>query len=167
MWPVRVRDRKWEKRAENDFSTVRKKKSSATAAIPATNKTNNITQLALFFPLYYTHFHSVCCFIFDGMVCFFLHLFFPVGYCEYNDDDEYARERKKNRFIPSFIFECANFSMVRRKSHILWPSLCYMFMCSICRYTLAVSLCKHFDLCALCYRALYRCHCTAHIDVTK
>lgn len=82
---------------------------------------------------------------------------------------------RKNRFIPSFIFECANFSMVPAENLTSYGQACAMFMCSIRRYThqithtytLTVTLCKHFNLCALCYRALYRCHCTAYISTSQ
>lgn len=123
----RAREKK--RNAENNFL---KKKSSATAAIATTHK----KQLALFFPLYYTYFHFVCCFRLDGVfyVCVCMWIFYAFK----------RRIRKKNIAL-SCIPQCANF--------------CFFIRCfdeNLSHLSVECDFRSILNLCTLCYRALYR-----------
>lgn len=72
-------------------------------------------------------------------------------------------------FFPSGIVLCAekstNFILVREFlngsleiAHLMAGTcMCEYVVCTLCTVTLS----EHFNFCALCYRALYRCYCMA------
>lgn len=117
--------------AENNFL---KKKSSATAAIATTHK----KQLALFFPLYYTYFHFVCCFRLDGV--------FYICVCVCVDFLCIQKKNTRKKSIAlSCIPQCANF--------------CFFVRCfdeNLSHLSVECDFRSILNLCTLCYRALYR-----------